>query len=139
MKMNVIVVYNKEENKILMCLRSKEPYKGLYNLVGGKIEQDEDGLDAAYRELYEESNISKEDIKLVYIADFKYFMSNKELEVYVGRLNKDKELVEEAHKLYWIDANDDFFDMNKYAGEGIIGHIIEQVKIHKDKIFNNEI
>ena len=95
MKMNVIVVYNEDESKILMCLRSKEPYMGLYNLVGGKVEQGESGLDAAYRELYEETNIDKDDIKLVYIADFKYFMSDKELEVYVGRLNKDKELCSE--------------------------------------------
>jgi len=138
MKMNVIVVYNEDESKVLMCLRSKEPYMGLYNLVGGKIEQGETGLEAAYRELYEETNISKDDIKLVFISDFKYFMSDKELEVYVGKLNKDKELVEEKHKLYWIEANDDFFDMSRYAGEGIIGHIIEQVKIHRSKIFDNK-
>ena len=138
MKMNVIVVYNEDESKVLMCLRSKEPYMGLYNLVGGKIEQGETGIEAAYRELYEETNIDKDDINLVYIADFKYFMSDKELEVYVGKLNKDKELVEEKHKLYWIEANDDFFDMYRYAGEGIIGHIIEQVKIHRSKIFDNK-
>ena len=26
-KLNVIIVYNKDENKILMCKREKEPYK----------------------------------------------------------------------------------------------------------------
>lgn len=49
MKMNVIVVYNKSQDKILMCLCSKNPYKGLDDLVGGKIEQGEEGLDSAYR------------------------------------------------------------------------------------------
>ena len=38
-KLNVILVYNKSENKILMCKRAKEPYKGKYNLVGGKQSQ----------------------------------------------------------------------------------------------------
>lgn len=41
-KLNVIMVYNKEENKILMCKREKEPYKGKFNLVGGKVEKNED-------------------------------------------------------------------------------------------------
>ena len=38
-KLNVILVYNKQKDKILMCKREKEPYKGKYNLVGGKAEK----------------------------------------------------------------------------------------------------
>ena len=38
-KLNVILVYNKDENEILMCKREKEPYKGKFNLVGGKVEK----------------------------------------------------------------------------------------------------
>lgn len=132
--MNIIVLYNKDEDKLLMCLRSKDPYKGLYNLVGGKIEEGEEGIDGAYRELEEETGINKKDIILTHLMDFEYFMSNIELQVYVGKLNKDKDLVEEKHKLYWVDLNENFFDMNKYAGEGNIGHIIEQVKIYKDRL-----
>lgn len=45
---NCIIVYNKDKRKLLFCKRTKEPYKGLYNLVGGKIENREDGFDAAY-------------------------------------------------------------------------------------------
>lgn len=134
MKMNVIVVYNKKEDKILMCLRKKEPYKGLYNLVGGKIEKDETGLESAYRELEEESGITKEDIILTHLMTFNYQMSNIELQVYTGKLNKEVKVVEEVNKLYWINANDNFFDMTKYAGAGNIGHIIEQVKLYKDRL-----
>lgn len=43
-KYNVIVIFNKEINKTLMCKRTKEPYIGMYNLVGGKIEKENDGL-----------------------------------------------------------------------------------------------
>lgn len=52
---NVIMLFSEDRKKILMCKRRKDPYKGLYNLVGGKIEPGEAGLAAAYRELYEET------------------------------------------------------------------------------------
>ena len=128
-KMNVIVVFNKDMTKTLICKRTKEPYKGMYNLVGGKIEKENDGLNEAYRELYEETNISKEDIRLTYFMNIAYVKWNKELEVYYGILNKDVKLVEEINKLEWVDINDNFFDIKKYAGEGNIGHIIEEIKI----------
>ena len=134
-KLNVILVYNKEENKILMCKREKEPYKGKFNLVGGKVEKGEDELHAAYRELYEETGISGNDIVLIHIMNFQYIMQDMELEVYVGKLNKDLKLIEELNKLYWIDKNENFFDLEKYAGEGNIGHMLQQVEIYKNKIF----
>ena len=63
-RMNIIVIFDKDITSTLMCKRTKEPYKGMYNFVGGKIEND-NGLEEAYRELYEETNISKNDIKYV--------------------------------------------------------------------------
>ena len=132
-KMNVIVVFNKDLSKTLMCKRTKEPYKGMYNLVGGKIEVPDDGLNEAYRELEEETNIHKSDIDLTYFMDIVYVKWNKELEVYYGILNKDVQLVEEVNKLEWVSASDDFFDMSKYAGEGNIGHILEEIKIDLNK------
>lgn len=131
--MNVIVVFNKDLSKTLMCKRTKEPYKGMYNLVGGKIEVPDDGLNEAYRELEEETNIHKSDIDLTYFMDIVYVKWNKELEVYYGILNKDVQLVEEVNKLEWVSASDDFFDMSKYAGEGNIGHILEKIKIDLNK------
>ena len=133
-KLNVILVYNKDESKILMCKRKKEPYKGKYNLVGGKVEKNEDELHAAYRELQEETGITSNDITLTHIMNFQYIMKDMELEVYAGKLNKDIKLVEELNKLYWIDKNENFFDLEKYAGEGNIGHMLQQVEIYKDKI-----
>lgn len=132
-KMNVIVIFNKNLNKTLMCKRTKEPYIGMYNLVGGKIEKENDGLNEAYRELFEETNIQKSDVDLVYFMNLSYIKWNKELEVYYGILNKDVTLIEEVNKLEWVSIDDNFFDMNKYAGEGNIGHIIEEIKIDMNK------
>ncbi len=134
-KLNIVLVYNKEEDKILMCKREKEPYKGKLNLVGGKVEQGENELHAAYRELQEETGITKDDIKLTNLMNFEYKVQDMELELYVGKLNKEKKLVEEVNKLYWIDKKDNFFDVEKYAGEGNIGHMVRQVELYKDKLF----
>ena len=130
---NIVVIFNKEMNKTLMCKRTKEPYIGMYNLVGGKIEKENDGLNEAYRELVEETNISKNDVELKHFMNIEYVSFNKSLEVYYGILNKDVELVEEVNKLEWVDVNDNFFDMSRYAGEGNIGHIIEEIKIDFNK------
>lgn len=132
MRVNLIVVYNFDTDKILMCFRAKDPYKGLFNFVGGKLEKEEDGLMGAYRELLEETGITKDDIVLSHLMDMQYHCSDYQLEVFVGRLNKDLELQEEVNKLHWFSVENDFFDMSKFAGEGSVGHIIEQVKIYKN-------
>lgn len=122
---NLVLVLNKDEDKVLMCYRSKEPYKGLYNLLGGKIEDGEDYLDSAYRELFEESGISNNDILLQPLMDFVWHPINMEMKVFYGVLNKEVTLVDEIHKLYWMDITENFFDLNKFAGEGNIGHMIK--------------
>lgn len=134
-KTNLIIVYNETEDKVLMCKREKNPYKGKFNLVGGKVEENEDELNAAYRELKEETGITNNDIKLSHIMNLQYKMSNIELEVYAGKLNKEVTLVEEVNKLYWVNKKENFFDLEKFAGEGNIGNMIEQVEIYKDKLF----
>lgn len=135
-KYNIIVIFNKDRNRVLMCKRTKEPYMGMYNLVGGKIEKENDGLNEAYRELEEETAITKNDTVLSYFMNIEYIAFNKSIEVYYGILNKDVKLVEEVNKLEWVDINDNFFDMSKYAGEGNIGHIIEEIKINLNNIKN---
>lgn len=132
-KYNIIVVFDKQIKKILMCKRTKEPYKGMFNLVGGKIEKENDGLNEAYRELKEETNIINSDISLVHFMNIEYITFNKSLEVYYGILNKDVDLIEEVNELEWVDIEDDFFNTDKYAGEGNIGHIIEEIKIDLNK------
>ena len=93
-KYNVIVVFDKNMKNTLMCKRAKEPYLGMYNLVGGKIEKENDGLNEAYRELNEETNIRKDDINLMHFMNIEYRAMNKLLEVYYGTLNKEVKLIE---------------------------------------------
>lgn len=135
-KLNVIVVYDEKEENILMCERKKEPYKGKLNLVGGKLEENETQEEAAYRELEEETGITKQDICLKHIMDFQYALSGIELEVFAGKLQKEKSLQEELNPLIWVDKHTNFFDLNKFAGEGNIGHMVWQVELYKETIFS---
>ena len=127
---NCIMIYNKEKNRLLFCKRKNNPYKGLYNFVGGKIEENEDGFRAAYRELREETGITQSDIILSHMMDFNYYNQNCYVEVYVGCLNRNVVLMEEKHPLEWLSLDENFFDCKKFAGEGNIGHMVEQVKIY---------
>ena len=131
---NVIVVYNENVDKILMCKRKKDPYKGLANFVGGKIEKNENGLDAAYRELEEETPITKDDIMLLHIMDFTYYIENYYLEVYVGKLNKIVDVNGTENKLFWSTLDNNFFDETQYAGEGNIGHIVQHIETLKGEL-----
>ena len=116
--------------------RKKNPYKGLRNLVGGKIEPNENGLDAAYRELFEETGISHDDIDLKHLMDYTYYLYDCYLEVYVGKINRSLTVIGDENELYWSDLICNFFDMTLFAGEGNIGHILEQIKSCEDKLFN---
>lgn len=130
---NVIAVYNETGDKLLMCKRKKEPYKGLSNLVGGKIEAGETGLAAAYRELFEETAITSNDVALIHLLDFTYHVDGCYVEVYVGRLNKTITVVGDENELYWSSLDCDFFDSSLYAGEGNIGHIAEHAELLKQR------
>lgn len=131
---NLIVVFSADGEKMLMCRRIKDPYKGLINFVGGKIEAGENGIDAAYRELFEETGIMREDIALVHLMDFTYPLDPCYVEVYAGQLKRDVSVKDEENPLFWSGLDCDFFDMRQYAGEGNIGHIMEHIKLNSDKI-----
>ena len=130
---NCIMVYKDEQRKeLLFCKRKKDPYKGKFNLVGGKIEPGENGFDAAYRELEEETGITREEICLRHMMDFTYFNQNCTVEVYVGVLEREKDLRAETHPLYWLSTEEDLFELEKFAGEGNIGHMVQQVVCYGD-------
>ena len=128
---NCIMIYDKTGENLLFCRRTKNPYKGKFNLVGGKIEAGEDGAAAAYRELEEETGITKKQVILKHMMDFTYYNQNCYVEIYVGRLQDNVVLHQEKHPLYFLKlAEENFFSLDKFAGEGNIGHMIEQVKIY---------
>ena len=126
--LNCNVIFNPQKDKVLFCKRMKEPYKGLYNFVGGKVEPGEVPLAAAYRELQEETGIRKGDITLYRLMDFTYYALNIVLEIYVGQLQKDMPLVEETNPLEWLPLTEDFANPDRFAGDQNIAHIINMAQ-----------
>ena len=135
---NLIVIFDESLEKILLCKRKKDPYKGLYNFIGGKKELGESSIDAAYREMEEESNLTREDVKLVHLMDFDYIVDHCKVEVYVGIRVSNKIVFGDENELFWSSLDHDFFDSNIYAGEGNMGHILWHVKMSKDILFSKK-
>ena len=129
-KLNLIVVFSKDLKKVLFCIRAKEPYKGLYNFVGGKVEENESNEDAAYRELFEETGISNKDIELDYFMDINYFKYGNNIQVFYGILKNEVNLIEEKNKLEWLVINDELLNNEKFAGNYNIPHIIRQIQVY---------
>ena len=127
-KLNLIVVFNKDLRQALFCIRAKEPYKGLYNFVGGKVEENESNYDSAYRELFEETGISRNDIELDYFMDLNYYKYGNNIQVFYGILNHEVSLVEEKNKLEWVTISEELLNNEKFAGNYNIPHIITQIK-----------
>lgn len=59
----VILTKTKEISKILLIKRGHEPFQDQWALPGGFIEMEEDLIDSAYRELEEETHISKLELR----------------------------------------------------------------------------
>ena len=129
-KLNLIVVFNNNLEKVLFCIRAKEPYKGLYNFVGGKVEEDETNDEAAYRELFEETGIGRNDIELDHFMDLNYFKYENNIQVFYGILKHKVTLMEEENKLEWVVINDELLNNEKFAGNYNIPHIIRQIKTY---------
>ena len=123
-KYNCIVLFNEDKTKILFCKRKKNPYKGLYNFVGGKVESGESSMNAAYRELNEETGISPSQVRLYRLMDITYYNSNFILELYVGKLSETVALTEEINPLIWLPVTKNFADTHRFAGDQNIAHIV---------------
>ncbi len=121
---NVIAVFSPEGERWLLCRRVKPPYRGLFNLVGGKIEPREWSEEAAYRELREETGIGREAITLTLAFVFEYNLSGCSVEFWVGQLDCAVSLREEKNPLCWMALTENYFDVSRFAGRGNLGHIL---------------
>lgn len=136
---NIVMLVDASGENVLMCRRLKPPYQGLYNLVGGKAEPGEDGLHAAYRELREETGVTAADTTLHLVATFVYPAGGAglppyELQAYAGRLRRDVPVYGSENPLCWTPLTENFFDMERYAGEGSIGHVVESVRRYRPEL-----
>lgn len=101
-KYSVTLVFDKQLENLLVCYHEK---LRKFNFVGGKAESGEQWEETAYRELYEETGVGREDIELFFIRNEQTvtgFGKDWDITVSAGILNKDFELVEGENHLWWL-------------------------------------
>ena len=135
---NMTMVYDKDLKRILFCRRKKQPYIGKLNFLGGKVEVGEKSIDAAYRELLEETGFGRDDVtKLVHLIDFAYYSTDRMVEFYVCKLLTDKESIQEegGNELVWENIGGTDFSNNEiFAGDGNIYHCFYMAQKYLDVI-----
>lgn len=130
-KVNLVIVFDFEREHVLMCHRQTEPYKGLYNFVGGKVKEGEGDWSAAYRELQEETGIRSSQIELKLLFKTYYPYDDLELQVYYGFLKENVDLKEEKHPLLWCSLSQDFSNDSLFAGHGNIDHMMKLIHLYE--------
>ena len=68
----VTLCFVRYQDKILMINRDKAPFMGMWNALGGHLEDGESVSDCAKREIYEESGVVVKDLTLFSISTWNY-------------------------------------------------------------------
>lgn len=118
----ICLVYH--DNKILLQDRVKEDWKG-YTLPGGHVERDESFIDAAIREIKEETGLTIKNpilcgIKQFPINDGRYLILLYKTNEFEGQLTSSWE-----GKMEWVDRA----DLHKY---NLVNDFFELLKIFDD-------
>lgn len=86
----VCIIFTNDKKYVLLMNRNTNPYKGLLNGVGGKVELGETNLQCIIREIKEESNLDLDDFEqLTNIMDITFHDSGWHLSIFYGVLNPD--------------------------------------------------
>lgn len=104
--MVLTIVFAENMLSVLMCEHKK---LGANNFIGGKINEGETAMTASYRELYEETGITPEDVELREVRHeitTSPVLGEWDLFVTCGVLKHSVTLREEKNKLFWADVFD---------------------------------
>lgn len=105
MKYTLTLIFSPDKTKVLMCYHIHQ--KAL-NYIGGKINPEEDQMDASYRELEEETGITRDDVTLTYLqteeATSDYGSPNWYLYITCGILKHNVTLRQEKNPLTWVSV-----------------------------------
>lgn len=108
--MTLTLIFNKDLSRVLMCYHRKQH---AYNYVGGHKEHGESEMETSYRELQEETGITRNDVELVFIRREQVSLNNAfsgnncwTLYITAGVLEGDIALIEENNRLEWVSVTD---------------------------------
>lgn len=136
------LIFDLEMKNVLLLHRKKEPYQGLYNGVGGKVERGETSYQAMIRELEEETGFLPINIKSSgYVITLSYELEKK-IDVYYFVLNDNEHRlpignVTNEGNLKWLHISENhLLDAShpEMAGDGNIAYFIQYArKLENDK------
>lgn len=107
------IIFNKSMDAVLVSMNKDKKY--MMSFISGKVRTMEDNLEASYRELEENTGITKDDVELKFLQTETSVMadnSNWSLYITYGVLNKDVILRVENNPLTWVHD----FELMKMCG-----------------------
>lgn len=140
--MVLTIVFAENMLSVLMCENQK---LGANNFIGGKIVDGETMMAASYRELYEETGITPEDVELRLVrheVTTSPVLGEWEIYVTCGVLKHPVELREEKNKLFWAYTYEDSIFLNAYGNGNCANYLREAYLIlteKYDKVIDKEI
>ena len=110
----VVTAILKRNNKILLLKRSQKvrTYKGKWAGVSGYLEENEEPLERALKEIEEETGLKKEDVILIKKAEAIEFYDEKEkmrwkVHPFLFEAKKDEIKIDWEHETYkWIEIDE---------------------------------
>lgn len=128
----VIVKHN---DKCLLCKRnSKGSYPGMWSIPAGKLEKEEDTIEGAKREFFEETNldISNHDLKFSGIVP-RHTRDGKKVKgrMYTYLINSDEELIPDLENAHDGEEHSDckYFSENELDEMSIGTYLYKLLKI----------
>lgn len=127
----ITLAFNSSMTHVLMCHHKKF---GKLNFLGGHINPKESSMDASYRELEEESGITRNDINLKFVRE-EYVESaasgSFSLYITAGVINKEIQVISEVNPLEWIDINDTDKFLNAMGYGNCYNFLMESLEVLK--------
>lgn len=132
--MKIVNAFILQNNKLLTVKRGKEPWKGMYGLPGGHMEEGETQIEALKRELKEETNFLIEVRKSDYLGTGSIPNNPNEVILYRAQIIGGKETPQEdeVEEIKWLAYEEFFANLKQHSfpegGIQILRYYLDQVK-----------